>query len=435
MVSSNSMLDESDFAIFLLEHSFVSAGKEKFFLMWVRKYFQFCEGRTEIPWTDALNMFLNFLRDNAVEDWQIRQADQSVRLYFVNYLPMRQSGIRELPVDTDVSSVVDSQKSDADSIDAFRKALLLRKYSARTVKSYIGWLRKYSEFARRHVSSTDSTLYTPVLVRDFLTYLAVTSKVAAATQNQAFNALLSFFRLVLQQDLGDLKNVVRAKTPSRLPVVFSVDEVRTLLGHTSGVQGIMLQLIYGGGLRVMECCRLRVKDIDFDQQLLYVRAGKGNKDRTTVLPARLCESLRLQIEKVISLHEKDLAEGNGKVWLPDALARKYPNAPVERGWQWLFPSGSLSVDPASGIVRRHHVSPDYLQRAMKKALRASGIVKPGSVHTLRHSFATHLLLNGMDIRQIQELLGHERLETTMIYTHVVKDLRAPAKSPLDMLQG
>jgi integron integrase len=242
-----------------------------------------------------------------------------------------------------------------------------------------------------------------------------------------------FFRLVFNQDLGDLKNTVRARTGQKLPIVLSVDETKKLLESVKGTTGLMLKIIYGGGLRVNECCSLRIKDIDFDQSLITIRDGKGGKDRTTLLPASLTGELRSHIAKVLTLHDKDLAEGCGAVWLPHALDRKYPNAPTQKAWQYLFPSANRSIDPRSNIIRRHHVSDSTLQRAVKVAIKKAGIHKHASVHSLRHSFATHLLLNGVDLRQIQEFLGHSKVETTMIYTHVVKNMRNPVASPFDLL--
>lgn len=230
-----------------------------------------------------------------------------------------------------------------------------------------------------------------------------------------------------------MKNTVRAKPRQTLPVVFSVGEVREILKLVSGTAGLILRLIYGGGLRVSEGARLRIKDIDFDQQLIHVRDCKGGKDRTTLLASSLVDELLSHIARVCALHDEDLAAGYGAVWLPDALVVKYPGAAREKAWQYLFPSATLAVDPLSSIVRRHHVSDSSLQRALKTAIRKAGVHKHASVHTLRHSFATHLLLGGVDIRQIQEYLGHARVETTMIYTHVVKDFRNPVASPLDAL--
>ena len=242
-----------------------------------------------------------------------------------------------------------------------------------------------------------------------------------------------FFRLTFNKELGDLKNSVRARTGKRLPVVFSVEEVRQLLNHIKGTTGLMLRIIYGGGLRVNECCRLRIQDIDFDQQLIFIRQGKGGKDRTTVLPVSLMDTLKKHLVDVSDLHDADLDEGYGSVWLPNALERKYPGASTQKAWQYLFPSATRSIDPRNGLIRRHHITDSTIQRAMKTAIGKANINKHASVHTLRHSFATHLLLAGVDIRQIQEYLGHSRVETTMIYTHVIKDMRNPAVSPLDTL--
>ncbi|MBU1565335.1 MAG: integron integrase [Proteobacteria bacterium] len=320
------------------------------------------------------------------------------------------------------------------ALQSFRESLRLRNYSRRTESTYLGWVRQYLGFCKERTNlPAENVSCTPDLVRDFLAYLAIKKNVSAPTQNLAFNSLLTFFRLVFNKDLGDLKNAVRARTSKRLPVVFSPDEIRQLFKFIGGTIGLMLKLTYGGGLRVNECCRLRIKDIDFDQQLISVRDGKGGKDRTTLLPTSLISALQTHVTQVLALHDKDVSDGYGAVWLPDALARKYPGAAKQKAWQYLFPSGSRSIDPESNIVRRYHVSDSALQRAIKIALEKAGIHKHASVHTLRHSFATHLLLSGIDIRQIQEFLGHAKVETTMIYTHVIKDMRNPVASPLDAL--
>lgn len=244
-----------------------------------------------------------------------------------------------------------------------------------------------------------------------------------------------FFRLVMHYELTEMRHQVRAKTGSKLPVAFSLEEVSQILNQFSGTTALMISVIYGGGLRLQECLRLRIQDVDFDQNLLYIRSGKGNKDRTTLLSHAVAPTLHDHIAKILKQHKSDVSKGFGSVWLPNALARKYPNASTESAWQWLFPASKVSIAPVSRIVRRHHIQPRTLRRAFKKALTKSGINKQASVHTLRHSFATHLLLAGTDIRQIQEYLGHSRLETTMIYTHVIKDLRDPATSPLDILHN
>ena len=268
-------------------------------------------------------------------------------------------------------------------------------------------------------------------VEAFLTHLAVEGGVAASTQNQAKSALLFLYKEVLGVELPWLDGVASAKAPKRLPVVLTRDEVRAALDRTEGTPGLMLRLIYGTGVRVMECLRLRVKDLDFARREIVVREGKGFKDRVTMLPESLVAPLREHLVRVRALHERDLREGGGEVYLPYALARKYPAAGREWAWQYVFPSARLSVDPRSGAVRRHHADEKSVQRALRQAVRDAGIHKPASPHTLRHSFATHLLEGGQDIRTVQELLGHKDVSTTMIYTHVLNRGARGVMSPLD----
>ena len=269
-------------------------------------------------------------------------------------------------------------------------------------------------------------------VTAFLTDLAVRRNVAASTQNQALHAILFLYRNVLKIKLPWLDEVQRAKRPQHLPVVFTREEVRALLAQLQGTLWLMATLTYGSGLRLLECLRLRVKDVDFQYRQILVRDAKGQKDRVTMLPGTLIEPFRTHLARVRSLHENDLRDGFGRVYLPHALASKYPNADREWGWQFVFPSSRRSIDPRSGIERRHHAPEDALQRAVKQALRKAGIVKPGSVHTLRHSFATHLLESGYDIRTVQELLGHADVKTTMIYTHVLNRGGRGVVSPADL---
>jgi len=268
-------------------------------------------------------------------------------------------------------------------------------------------------------------------VEAFLSLLAVRGQVAASTQNQALAALLFLYREVLKMDLPWMENVVRAKRPARIPTVLSVAEVRGLLAAMEGRPWLMASLIYGSGMRLMECLRLRVKDVDFARGELTVREGKGAKDRRTMLPVSLVAPLQREVERVRALHAADLREGFGRVWLPHALARKYPNADREPGWQYLFPSDRRSRDPRDGVERRHHLDDQVLARGMKAAARRIGLVKPVSAHTLRHSFATHLLEAGYDIRTVQELLGHKDVATTQIYTHVLNRGAGGVLSPLD----
>lgn len=312
-------------------------------------------------------------------------------------------------------------------LEVMRDEIRKRHYSIRTEEAYLQWVRRYIQFhGRRHPASMGA----PEL-EAFLTHLAVGRDVAASTQNQALSAILFLYREVLGQRLPWLEGVTRAKKPKHLPVVLTPDEVRLVLSGLEGTLGLMGRLLYGSGLRLMECVRLRVKDLDFKRGAILVREAKGNKDRVTMLPCVLHEPLQRHLQRVKLLHEDDVAAGHGRVWLLHALAVKKPGAPLEWGWQYVFPSSRLSVDPRCGVVRRHHVDEKSLQRGLKKALAKAGIVKPATTHTLRHSFATHLLENGYDIRTVQELLGHADVSTTQIYTHVLNRGGLGVRSPLD----
>jgi integron integrase len=270
-------------------------------------------------------------------------------------------------------------------------------------------------------------------VRAFLTDLARTGRVAASTQNQALNALVFLYQAVLKRNLDYLDDFERAKRPVRLPVVLTREEVKMILNQMSGMTRIMATILYGSGLRLMECVRLRVKDIDFGRNVITVRDGKGEKDRETILPLSIKDPVRIHLKKVKLIHAEDLALGFGETAMPDALNRKYPNAATEWMWQYAFPSASRLPDPSSGIMRRHHLDETALQRAVKEAVRRCGLTKPASCHSFRHSFATHLLEDGCNIRVVQQLLGHRDVRTTMIYTHLLKTGGLSVKSPLDNL--
>ena len=311
--------------------------------------------------------------------------------------------------------------------EQFNNRCRVRRMSRRTEQVYWYWIRR---FILANGTRHPRELGGPE-VEAFLTLLATKGNVAASTQNQALSSLLFLYREVLSVDLPWMENVIRAKQPARVPTVLDQSEVHALLSRLKEQEWLMASLLYGSGLRLMECVRLRVKDVDFKRGEITVRDGKGAKDRRTMLPGRLEAPLRRQIELALALHDDDLAAGHGEVWLPFALARKYPNAAREPGWQYVFPSGQLSVDPRSGVKRRHHVDEAGLQRAVKSAIKRAGIVKQASCHTLRHSFATHLLESGYDIRTIQELLGHSDLATTQIYTHVLNKNGRGVLSPLD----
>jgi len=312
-------------------------------------------------------------------------------------------------------------------LDQVREVMRVKHYSLRTEQAYVAWIKRFIFFhQKRHPREMGAEE-----VCAFLSDLAVRLKVSASTQNQAFNGLLFLYREVLHLELGALGGTVRAKRPVRLPVVLSKEEVQRLLTAMAGTCQLMGKLLYGTGMRLMECVRLRVKDIDFDQGHIVVRDGKGFKDRVTLLPQTLEVPLREHLARVRLLHQQDVAEGYGRVYLPEALERKYPLAAVEWGWQYVFPSAFRSLDPRSGETRRHHVNELSLQRAVKEAVHVAGIDKPASCHSLRHSFATALLENGYDIRTVQELLGHKSVETTQIYTHVMRRPGIGVRSPLD----
>lgn len=312
-------------------------------------------------------------------------------------------------------------------LDEVRGRIRRLGMSLRTEEAYVGWIRRFIVAnGKRHPRELGARE-----VEAFLTHLATHGKVAASTQNQALSALLFLYREVLQQNLPWLENIRRAKRPQRLPVVLARDEVARLLSEMSGVTWLMASLLYGSGMRLMECVRLRVKDVDFARREITVRQGKGGKDRRTMLPAMSVDALQGQLAEARRVHERDLVAGFGEVWLPNALARKYPHAAREWGWQYVFPASARSIDPRSGEVHRHHLDETVLQRAVKRAVRTAGLNKLATCHTLRHSFATHLLEAGHDIRTIQELLGHKDAATTQIYTHVLNRGGHGVLSPLD----
>lgn len=312
-------------------------------------------------------------------------------------------------------------------LDRVHAVARVRHLSLGTERAYSDWIRRFILFHRkRHPEQMGVEE-----IRQFLSHLAVEGRVAASTQNVALCALLFLYRDVLGVELPYVDGIQRAKRPARIPVVFTRAEAAALLSHLSGTYKLIAGLLYGSGLRLMEALRLRVKDLDFGYMEILVRDGKGEKDRRTILPRPLVEPLRQQLNMVKVLHGQDLLEGFGDVYLPYALARKYPNAAREWAWQYVFPSSKFSVDPRSGTTRRHHASSDSVQREVKRAIRLSGITKRGGCHTLRHSFATHLLEDGYDLRTIQELLGHSDVRTTQIYTHVLNKGGRGVRSPLE----
>lgn len=312
-------------------------------------------------------------------------------------------------------------------LDVVREVIRLKHYSYRTEQSYLNWIKRYLRFHNgEHPREMGK-----VEIQAFLTHLAVEGNVAASTQNQALSALLFLYRHVLEIDTEGISEFARAKRPKRLPTVLTKVEVQAVMQHLMGVERLVIQFLYGSGLRLSEALNLRVKDIDFAQHQVIVRDTKGNEDRITPLPKALQAPLTGHLQTVRQIHKQDLEQGYGSVYLPYALAKKYSTADRTWIWQYIFPSYSLSQDPRSGVTRRHHISESTIQKALKKAVQRSGLQKRVSCHTFRHSFATHLLQNGYDIRTVQELLGHKDVKTTMIYTHVLNRGGYAVRSPLD----
>ncbi len=326
----------------------------------------------------------------------------------------------------DITSKVQQPKL----LDRVRTQIRTRHMSPRTEKAYVHWIRRFIFFHdRRHPGELGTSA-----VNAFLSHLATVRQVSASTQNQALCALVFLYRYVLEKDLGEFEGLIRAKRRRNLPVVLNREEVEGVFAHLEGTNRLIALLLYGSGLRLLECLRLRVKDIDFSRHQIDIRDGKGQKQRVTMLPTSLVELMEAHLVRVRRLHHSDTAAGLGRVHLPFALDRKYPNAAAEWGWQWVFPSPTLSDDPETGQKGRYHWYPRRVQRAVKAAVRAAGIVKPATCHTFRHSFATHLLSAGYDIRTVQELLGHRSVRTTMIYTHVLNRGGHGVQSPADALR-
>lgn len=414
--------DLDGFSGWLRERRLAPDNRIPYFVWWVERFLRLRLTRPRESWEDTLHVFLDDLGAGGTADWQVRQAADAVSLYCGQFWSTAEEG-------GDAGTPTGKPALDpGDAIDEMRRLLRLRHYSPRTERSYVGWAGRFF----RYLEKTASAPPTSADVKAYLSFLATRRKVSASTQNQAFNALLFLFRYVLQTDLGDMTTTVRAKRGRKVPVVLSQEETRDLLNRLRGTRRLLLELTYGSGLRLSELVTLRVKDIDIEGGSLTVRSAKGDKDRVTILPRKLRPTLRAHLATVKATHEHDLAAGAGEAPMPNAPERKYPGAGREWGWQFAFPSSKLSPD-INGRIRRWHVAEATVQKAMKDAVRRARIAKPASVHTLRHSFATHLLMQGVDIRRIQELLGHRSVETTMIYTHALQSLAPDVRSPLDDL--
>ncbi|HDT11156.1 MAG TPA: integron integrase [bacterium] len=423
---------DKDFETYLLNSGFVRKDRIRYYVHWVDRFLKFWKLRPDKPFDIIVPSFLISLETNPnIATWQAKQAADAILIYSEKFLKQSDEGKRVETKENETEEILtisDSQKWD-EIINAYQKYIRLRHYSSQTEKSYLGWIKRFRVF----LNDPPPSSIKGEDVKRFLSFLAIRERVSASTQNQAFNALLFLFRYVFQKKLDNVSDAIRAKRTIRLPVVLSSEEIQKIFSYLTGRYLLMAKLIYGCGLRLMECVKLRVKDIDFEKNLLIVRSGKGDKDRTTLLPESIKVPFLSYLEKIKALHKSDLEQGYGETTLPYALKRKYPHAGKEWGWQWVFPSMNLSVDPETRKIKRHHIQPSTLQRAIKNAVRKSGIAKNASCHTLRHSFATHLLEAGYNIRTIQELLGHKNVNTTMIYTHVIRKKYADVKSPLDKL--
>ena len=425
------MLDEilPQFQEFLVSQGLVRQKKSQFYAYWVSKFLDFSNFHRDLPIDIRIGRFLRLLRNQKnIEEWQVKQAYFALRLYIDRFLKGDLS-----PLTIKIVSNEDNSPLIKDVIDRLHTELRLKHYSYRTELSYIYWVKRFYRYLRDAKIKIDINQIGSKEIKEFLTHLAIKQKVAASTQNQAFNALLFLCRNILKIEIEGLQNTVRAKRGPKLPVVLTPEETQRLFNVLKGESVLLFQLIYGSGLRLMELVRLRVQDIDIDNNLLFIRGSKEDKDRTTMFAECIKEQLKRHLERRKIIHQKDLAAGYGQVYLPESLMRKYPNAAKEWKWQYVFSSNKLSVDPHSGKIRRHHIDPSSVQKTIRNAVKKAGIEKSASVHTLRHSFATHLLMNGVNIREIQELLGHKHVETTMIYTHVVRDISNTPKSPLDNL--
>ncbi len=389
--------------------------KKAFYLnKWAESYINHIgKIQKELSSKNAMDDFLRHL-SKTKETWQIEQAETAIQL-FVQYSNEKN---KKIPIKINEWELASEE---------FKRISKIKHLSSSTVKSYRGWIKQFIEFCNQ----IQPDKLTPNYVKDYLSYLALNKKVSSSTQNQAFSALLFLYRNILNIPLEGLEDTLRAKKSQYLPVVLSKAEIKTIFSHLHDEHLLMSSLIYGGGLRLNECITLRIKDIDFKRGVININASKGDKSRATILPESVVPNLKKHIETIEKYYKKDRNDNISGVALPKALSRKYPNASTEWRWFWLFPAKSLSIDKEENCIRRYHVSPSTLQKVFKQALDKSGITKAASVHTLRHSFATHLLENSYDIRTIQELLGHANLDTTMIYTHVASKNKLGVKSPID----
>ncbi|MCD4780635.1 MAG: tyrosine-type recombinase/integrase [Candidatus Omnitrophica bacterium] len=448
-----------EFQFFLQQKKLAAPKHIPFLAAWVRQ----CLGFSETPLDEKrMERFVAHLQTlPQIKNWQIQQAQVAIKLYLHHFLKKNKDGTNKFSDKTESSTA----QTFPQMLQTTRQWIRLKHYSPKTEKNYLLWIKRFFYYIHQ---TKPGQAFDQKDVKNYLSYLAVERKVASSTQNQAFNALLFLFRHTLCQDLNDIKTVVRAKRGVKLPVVLSTEEVKQLFEHVREKYLLHLQLLYGSGMRISELIHLRVKDLDFNENLVFIRSSKGDKDRTTILPVHIKTRLQQHLEQAHKLHQQDLIpnplincsisilifslkrrekqnwfwslfngiginSGYGQAILPNALERKYPQASKDWCWQYVFPSRKLSIDRSDAKIRRFHMVEKPIQTELKRALKKTNIHKHASMHTLRHSFATHLLMSGVNIREVQELLGHKNVETTMIYTHVIRDLTNVPSSPLDQL--
>jgi integron integrase len=409
-----------NFSDFLEKKSNISEDHIKYYIFWLNKYINYCKDNNLNLSSDFTKEYLGKL-SMKYEEWQVKQADETLRYYFHYQSIDNVESIVEIP---------GSNEEWGNLLSETKNVIRLKHLSYSTEKIYLSWLKKFRDYLK--VKPVDNILSEDI--KGYISSLAVDRKRSASSQNQAFNALIFVYKNVLHKDPGDLSETIRGKKGFTLPVVMTSNECINVIDHLDGIYKLMAMIIYGGGLRLSECIRLRIQDIDFERNVITVRSGKGNKDRETLLPESVVENIHKHISEIRQLYDKDRENCIEGVNMPEGLGNKYKNAAIEWKWFWLFPSKNLSVDPRTALVRRHHIQPITLQKQVKRAVDKAGIVKRASVHTFRHSFATHLLEAGYDIRTIQELLGHSNVQTTMIYTHVAKRNKLGVRSPIDTLK-
>jgi integron integrase len=430
-----------------VEENRVASSYSGYYVKWAQTFYHFIPGKRLRDRTrEDIEAFLADLSKRpGTEEWQVKQAEHALKLLYEVFIPSYKPVSTRTDAESDRPRRQEVSRSRKDAfqdrtipgeverlfpalLNTMKSEIRSRHYSIRTESSYIDWVRRFIVY---HGYVDPRNLNATKAVKEYLEYLAVERAVAANTQNQALNALVFLYNNVLDRPFGELETFVRAKRPQRLPEVMTREEVNALFAHMEGVHLLMAGLMYGGGLRLMECVRLRIMDLDFGRRQIMVRDGKGQKDRVTMLPERFSASLKEHLERVRAVYNEDRARDVPGVYMWPALARKYPKASLEWKWQYVFPAKSLSVDPRSATVRRHHISENLVQKAVKEAADWAGINRRVSCHTLRHSFATHLLEARYDIRTVQELLGHANVSTTMIYTHVLNRPGLAVMSPAD----